>query len=168
MTVHKVPDVTMKLGTVLDATLTEGRHRHFVNEWRGFQLLSDFDAFERRAPHCHLYLVRGRIGAQPKRAPSASKLDHAEDGYHRWHKRDAARLGELDTAAAKYLQGRMTRIGYSSDKWARRGRTTNYDHDFLEDDGTAPLVYTNARTLGASTTIVVVGGSMLITAAGIA
>lgn len=167
MTAHKVPDVAMKLGTVLDCMVAEGRHRHHVSEWRGFQLLTDYDAFERSSPHCHLYLVRGRLGALKGR-PSRAKLEHAADGYDRWHKRDPARIGELDTGVGRYPQGRLVRIGYRSDKWAKRGKATNYDHDFLEDDGTAPLVYTSARTLGASTTIVVVGGSMLITAAGIA
>lgn len=157
----------MKLGTVLDATLADGRLRHFVNEWKNFQLLSDADAFERSAPHCHLYLVRGRIGAL-KHDPSEAELDQADDGYHRWHKRNAQKVGELRTADARYAQGRMVRIGYRSDKWHARGRTIDYDHDFLEDDGRAPLVYTNAKTLAASTTIVVVGGSMLITEAGIA
>lgn len=166
MTVHRVPPVTMKLGTVLDATLADGRVRHFVNEWRGFQLLSDEDAFERDAPHCHLYLVRGRIGALTHE-PNAARVDQADDGYQRWHKRNAQKLGELRTADAKYLQGRMVRIGYRSDKWQARGRGTNYDHDFLEDGGRAPLVYSNARTLAASTTVVVVGGSMRITEAGI-
>lgn len=157
---YAVAPITVKLGTVLDATIAHGRKRTVVDEWRGFQLLTGEAAFDQSRPR--LYLVRGRLGGDP-----GVNGDKGAETYSRWHKREPRRVGELNTQAARYPQGRMVRIGYRSDKWSRRGTTADYDHDFLEDGGSAPLVYTNTRTLAAATTIVVVGGSMRITEAGI-
>lgn len=158
---HRVPAITVKLGTVLDCTIASGTARAFVDEWKGFQLLTGENAMDARRPG--LYFVKGRIGPDPDvDAAAAAKT------YRRWHERDPAKVGELECDAGTYCQGRLLRLGYRSDKWGRRGRTVDYDHDFLEEGGTAPLVYTNTRTLEAATTIVVVGGSMRVTERGIA
>ena len=159
---HCVAPVTVKLGTVLDCTIAHGNQRLFVSEWRGFQLLTGEDAMNQRRPR--LYFVRGRLGADPDVDP-----DRANATYRRWHDRDPQRVGELATAdRCAILLGRMTRIGYRSDKWHRRGRTVDYDHDFLEGRGTAPLVYVDARHVAKVTTVIVVGGSMRVTERGIA
>lgn len=158
---HRVPPVTVKLGTVLDCTLADGDKRAFVDEWRGYQLLTDEDAMDRKRPR--LYLVRGKLGADP-----GIDAQRGAETYRRWTQRDPRTVGELDTKDARYLHGRMLRIGYASDKWGRRGKAVHYDHDFLEDGGSAPLVYSDARTLEGSRTIVVVGGSMQVTEGGIA
>lgn len=159
---HRVPAVTIKLGTVLDCTIAHGPQRAFVDEWKGFQLLSDEDAMDRARPR--LYFVRGRLGADP----GVEDLEGAARTYKRWTQRDPEHVGELDTRDARYLQGRMLRVGYRSDKWNRRGRTVDYDHDFLEDGGSAPLVYTDTKTIEAARTIIVLGGSMRVTEGGIA
>jgi len=159
---RRVPRVTAKLGTVLDCTIAYGSKRHFVNEWRGFQLLTGEHAMDAQRPA--LYFVKGRLRGDP-----GVDAEAAAETYRRWHDRDPAKVGELDCAdACPHAQGRMLRLGYRSDKWGKRNTYVDYDHDFLEDSGTAPLVYTNTRTLGAATTIVVVGGSMRVTERGIA
>ena len=160
----RVPRVTAKLGTVLDCTIAHGSARAFVDEWKGFQLLTGVNAMDSRRP-C-LYFVRGRLGSDPGISERAARA--GANTYKRWHQRDPARVGELDTEPCEYQQGRMLRLGYRSDKWGQRGRAVAYDHDFLEDGGSAPLVYTNTRTLEAATTIIVVGGSMRVTERGIA
>jgi hypothetical protein len=65
-------------------------------------------------------------------------------------------------------QGRVIRLDYRSDKWNRKGRTIDYTHDFLERGGRAPLAYTDAKTLASAKLVVVYGGSMAVTEAGIA
>jgi len=159
---HRVAPITVKLGTVLDCTISYAHERLFVTEWRGFHLLTGADAMEQHRPR--LYFVRGRLGADPHVDP-----DRANATYRRWHDRDPARVGELETAdRCTILLGRMTRLGYRSDKWHRRGRTVDYDHDFIEGRGTAPLVYVDAAHVSKVTTAVVLGGSMRVTERGIA
>lgn len=156
-----VPRVTLKLGTVLDCIIADGDARAFVDEWKGYQLLTGESAMDAARPA--LYFVRGRLGGDPGVDAAA-----AARTYRRWHERDPERVGELETSPCPFRQGRMLRVGYRSDKWGRRGKQVAYDHDFLEDGGRAPLVYTNTRTLEAATTIIVVGGSMRVTERGIA
>ena len=158
---RRVPKVTLKLGTVIDCTIGDGNARAFVDDWKGYQLLTGESAMDARRPA--LYFVRGRLGGDPGVAAAA-----AAKTYRRWHQRDPERVGELDWDPCEYRQGRMLRLGYRSDKWGSRGKAVAYDHDFLEDGGTAPLVWTNTRTLEAATTIIVVGGSMRVTERGIA
>lgn len=160
---HRVPETTVKLGTVLDCTIADGDKRIRIDEWKGFQLLTDADAMERVRPR--LYLVKGRLEGIDEE--EAANVERAADTYRAWHKRDAAKVGELDTDPAPYCQGRMLVIGYRSDKWSRRGKAVDYEHDFLEEGGSAPLVFTNRATLPAATTVVVVGGSMKVAPGGI-
>jgi hypothetical protein len=162
---HKVPPVTVSLGTVLDAVVEHRGTRYTVTRWKGMHLLTDPGAMDSARPR--LFLVRGKLGGKAKLAPDADAGD-ASDTYREWHRRQPAQVGELDTHAAKYPQGRMVMIGYRSDKWGRRGKTHDYSHDFHEDGGKPPLVYTDTRALDAARTVVVVGGSMLVTDRGIA
>jgi hypothetical protein len=162
MTTHRVPACVVSLGTVLDCTIAHRDFRAFVDEWHGFQLLTDADAFARAEGRARLFFVRGRL-QQTQKEP-----EKGTEAYRRWHKRDADKVGELTWAPASFPQGRLLVLGYRSDKWHRRGKSVDYTHDFLEDQGRAPLVYTNTRTLEGASTIVVVGGSMRITEGGIA
>lgn len=163
MTVHRVPDVTVALGTVLDCTIGEGDRRVFVDEWEGFHLLTNEGAFDNAPGRARLYFVKGAMAALPAK-PADFK---GSRDFKYWSERDPDRMGELNTKPCKYVQGRLLRLGYRSDKWHRKGKTEDYDHDFLEDGGAAPLVYTSAPTLAASVCVVVVGGSMRITEGGI-
>lgn len=165
MAARKVPALTVKLGTVLDAVIEVGGKRHTVTKWAGMQLLTDANAMERARP-C-LYLVRGKLAKTHKLAADAD-AGPASDTYGLWHQRDHDLVGELDTSPAPHRLGRMVLIGYRSDKWSRKGKHSDYSHDFFEDNGTPPLVYGSAKTLDASRTVVVVGGSMKVTDRGIA
>jgi hypothetical protein len=167
MRARTVPPVTIQLGTVLDAELEHEGQRIRIDEWKGYQILADDDAFRRRPPHARLFLVRGKI-EKLAHEPSSTRIERGLRDYERWHRRPYDRLGELDTKEAKYLQGRLVTIGYRSDKWGPRGKRHDYTHSFHEDGGRPPLVYSSARTLAGSHTIVVVGGSMRITERGIA
>lgn len=165
--VKRVPPVIILLGTVLDAELEAGGNRIRIDEWKGYQVLADHDAFSRKPPHARLYLVRGKLEGLDHE-PSDRRVERGLRDYERWHRRQAERIGEIDSKEAKYPQGRMVTIGYRSDKWGRKGRTHDYTHSFLEDGGRPPLVYSSSRTLAGSHTVVVVGGSMRITERGIA
>jgi hypothetical protein len=164
---YGVPTVTIELGTVLDAVIMHAREHVTVTEWKGMRLLADHDAFDRARPK--LYLVR----AKPIKVTSVQEpqgvVDEATDHYKRWHQREAARLFELAwTKPATVKQGRVLRLDYRSDKWNRKGRTIDYTHDFLERGGRAPLAYTDSKTLAGAKLVVVHGGSMAVTEAGIA
>lgn len=165
MPTHSVPPVTVCLGKVLDAVIEHRGKRYTVTKWRGMHMLTDPQALERARPR--LYLVRGKLERQVRLEPGAY-AGKASDTYAGWHQRENEKVGELDTRAAKFAQGRIVLIGYRSDKWEKRGRTHDYSHDFFEGDGTPPLVYTDTRTLDAARTVVIVGGSMRVTEGGIA
>lgn len=165
MTVHKVPALTVKLGTVLDAVIEERGNRHTVYRWKGMQLLTDANAMEKGRPK--LYLVRGKLQATRKLRADAD-AGAASDTYGEWHKRPHDLVGELDTRPCGHRLGRMVLIGYRSDKWGRKGETHDYSHDFFEENGVPPLVYADARTLDSARCVVVVGGSMKVTDRGIA
>jgi hypothetical protein len=163
--VHSVPPVTVALGKVLDAVIELNGERYMVKRWRGMHMLTDPQALESNRPR--LYLVRGKMQAQVRLEPGAY-AGKASDTYAGWHRRENEKVGELDTKPAKYRQGRIVVIGYRSDKWGRRGEAHDYSHDFFEDNGRPPLVYTDSRTLDAARTVVIVGGSMRVTPEGIA
>lgn len=159
---HHVAVHTASLGTVLDCTIADGQQRVFVDEWKGYQLLTNATAFENLPGKAKLYFVRGEL-ADTLRDPHAHPAARARK-Y--WTEREPDGVGELETSPCSHLQGRLVRLGYRSDKWHRKGKTEDYDHDFLES-GMAPLVYTSAPSLAASRCVVVVGGSMRVTKDGI-
>lgn len=161
---YNVPALTVHLGTVLDAVIEHKGLRYTVKRWHGLQMLTNPNAFEITRPK--LFLVRGRL-ERPVRLEPGAHAGPASDTYERWHQRENERVGELVTKVAKYPQGRMVVIGYRSDKWGPRGKRHDYSHDFFEDGGRPPLVYTDTRALDAASTVVVVGGSMTIAEGGI-
>lgn len=163
---YSVPPVTIELGTVLDAVILHARERVTVTEWKGMRLLADHDAFDRARPK--LYLVRAKPVRIASVQVSQAVVDDAAHDYRRWHKREAARLYELAwLRPAGVKQGRVVRLDYRSDKWNAKGKTVDYTHDFLEDGGTAPIAFTDAKTLAGAKLVVCLGGSMRITEAGI-
>jgi len=164
---HSIPGLTVLYGTVLDLTFATGNQRVFVREWRGWQMLVSDRAMESAPGRAKLYLVKGRIAK--RKALQGDEHDRAQEQYERWHQRDAAAIGQIvdipDVIA--HRQGRVLRIGYRSDKWSRRGNHKDYDHDFLEDGGTAPLLYTNTKQIERARAAIIVGGTMAITEGGI-
>jgi hypothetical protein len=165
VTIHRIPRVTAGLGIVLDCTIAHGQQRAFVEEWKGFHLLTNENAFGAAPGRAKLYFVRGKIAG---RAEPGAKHGRAAEAYTRWTEYDPDWVGELEgVAPCKYLQGRLMLLGYRSDKWSARRKPVDYEHDFCERGHTPPLVYTSARTLEASKCVVVTGGSMRVTEGGI-
>ena len=164
---HSVPGLTVKYGTVLDLTIATRDVRIFVTEWDGWQMLVSERAMLLPPGRAKLYLVKGAI--RSKVLLQGDEHDQAQEQYERWHQRDAESIGEIvdipDTIA--YRQGRLLRIGYRSDKWTRRGKGRDYDHDFTENGHRPPLIYTNTRALERARAAVIVGGDMSITEGGI-
>lgn len=164
---HAIPALTVQYGTVLDVLFAVGNQRITVTEWRGWHMLVSEHAMDTAAGRAKLFLVRGTISK--RKLLRGDEHDRAQEQYERWHQRDARALGELKNLpdSIGHRQGRVLRIGYRSDKWGRRGATNDYDHDFLEDGGKAPWLYTNTARIEAARAAVIVGGSMAITEGGI-
>lgn len=164
---HSIPGLTVLYGTVLDLTFASGEYRVLVTEWRGWQMLVGERAMLAAPGRAKVYLVRGAI--TKRAALQGDEHDQAQEQYERWHQRDAATLGEIDRLpdTISHCQGRVLRLGYRSDKWSRRGKHRDYDHDFTEGAHSPPLLYTSARSVERSKAAVIVGGDMAITEEGI-
>lgn len=162
---HHVPDVAIKLGTVLDLTIAPSANvRTFIDDWDGWQLLSDENALERAPGRARLYLAPGEIDKLP--IAELENFDVAAESYEGWADRDPDAVGELKHAhATHYYQGRVHRLGYRSDKWHRPGEWEDYDHDFGE--GSPPKLYTDRAHLEDATLAIIVGGDFAVTEQGI-
>lgn len=164
---HSVPGLTVHYGSVLDLTIATRDLRILIDEWQGWQMLVSERAMLAAPGRAKLYLVRGAI--RSKVALEGDELDQAQEQYERWHLRNAQSVGEIVDipGVIGYRQGRVMRIGYRSDKWTRRGRHRDYDHDFTEDGHRPPWLYTNTRAIERARAAVIVGGDMSITEGGI-
>lgn len=164
---YKVPPCTVQLGTLLDLTIApDNQSRVRVDEWRGWIVVIPENGFSLPAGRGKLYLFKAAL-TQSVKAPVVRRA--LERAHERWHARLPDAVKHHDVADwLEHGQGRVLRIGYRSDKWGPKGRTHDYDHDFLERDGRPPLIYTDARKLEKSRAAVLVGGSMRITERGIA
>lgn len=163
---HTVPSVIEQLGTLLDLTIVHGEHRLRISEWKGWQLLTPVDAFERAAGQGRLYLVKHKLGETL--GDAAELLANFGRAYTKWHKREPEKARALEHAdKIGNLLGRVERIGYRSDKWERRGKMHNYDHDFRERGGKAPKLWIDAKQVKTATTAVITGGDFVVRAEGI-
>lgn len=162
MTSHRVPAHTVSLGHALLLVTQQGDRVTQWDEVDGWNMLTSVDAMEHE--HARIFLVPGKLRKQNDIRKGAA----GSATYGRWHERDAALLGELKNVPDElgHKVGRALRIDYSSDKWNPRGERIEYTHDFLEDGGKPPLVYTDnpKRPRG----FVLSGGSMAVTEGGIA
>lgn len=166
--VHRVPAVVEQLGTLLDLTVSSGDHRMRIDDWKGWLLLAPPDAFERKAGQGRLYLVKGKLGADFDEERALQILRNAGDTYAKWHKREHERVRALNVAdGVGILIGRAERIGYRSDKWGRRGKTHDYDHDFRERGGVPPKVWCDSPHAGKARTAVITGGDFVVRQEGI-
>jgi hypothetical protein len=166
MRAHALPAVVEKLGTVLDLTVTHADKRLRIDDWKGWQLLTPVDAFKRTAGHGRLYLVKGALGDQVENADLL--LESYGVTYEKWHKREAEKALALQHAdQVGVLLGRVERIGYRSDKWGRRGKTHDYDHDFRERGGRMPKLWIDKKHASAATTAVITGGDFVVRQEGI-
>ncbi len=165
---HKIPRVVESLGTILDLTVTHGAHRLRIDEWKAWQLLAPVDAMHRTHGAGKLYLVAHELGDDFDPTTTERLLQQCGETYGVWHQRDAERVRKLETGnGAGVLLGRVERIGYRSDKFGRRGRTHDYDHDFRERGGKPPKLWIDAKTIGAAKTAVISGGDFVVRAEGI-
>ncbi len=165
---YKVPPCTVQLGTLLDLTIApDAEHRVRVDEWKGWLVVIPENGFELGRGRSKLFLLKAdMLKRETMRAPVRRALERA---YERWHMREPDAIATHEVADwIERLQGRVLRIGYRSDKWGPRGKSHDYDHDFLERGGRAPKLYTDSRALDKASAAVLVGGSMTITERGIA
>lgn len=164
---HAIPPLTVLYGTVLDLLFAQGVQRISVTEWRGWQMLVGSRAMDSAPGRAKLFLVRGKIAKRS--LLKGDEHDLAQEQYERWHQRDAKSVGAIERIpdSISYRQGRVLRIGYRSDKWSKRGTTTDYDHDFTERGASPPLLYTNTASIEKARAAVIVGGTMAITEGGI-
>lgn len=112
-----------------------------------------------------------RANQPPETNGKRRNPSHAEGRrtYEQWHERQAAEVIEVDDLPdliGVYV-GRATRIGYSSDKWNKRGKMVDYEHDFTEGRHTAPECWADTAELADARALVIVGGDMRITEDGI-
>lgn len=159
------PRVLVHYGTVLDLTIEQGHERVRVDEWNGWHMLVPENAMDVSPGRARIYLVRGKLA---ERVPLEDAHDRAQGTYERWHQRGADFVGSLDVPdAIEWHHGRVLRIGYRSDKWHRRGKVHDYDHDFTEDGHRPPLIYCNTQHLARARAALIRGGDMAITEGGI-
>ncbi len=89
--------------------------------------------------------------------------------YAQWHQREPKRARKLDfkSDAVGVLLGRVERIGYRSDKFGRRNKMHDYDHDFRERGGRPPKLWIDAKTVQGAHTAIITGGDFVVRAEGI-
>lgn len=164
--VYRYPPTSVRLGFVLDLTIEPNPDaRVRIDDWDGWLMCCGENGFELPPGRAKLYLFA------PAPDDSAKRRDYsaATRAYELWHKREAERVDVHEVPdRVKCCQGRVLRIGYRSDKWGRRGKAYDYDHDFCERDGLPPLLYTDVADIGKARGAVIVGGDMTITQEGIA
>lgn len=162
MTTHRVPAVTIELGTALELVTEDGDNQTLWDEVNGWRVLVSSEAFDQSRPR--LFIVPGEL--ENMKSDDAERAHaRAHDGYARWHDRapDAGRVGWLETPDnIGTAIGRAVRLDYASDKWG--GRVVEYTHSFT-DDGRPPLAYVNNRNDPQG--FALVGGDMTITEEGI-
>lgn len=163
---YRIPRRIVQLGEVLDVQLEPTpSERLTLTEWRGWLVAIPEHGFELPPGAAKLFLFKPNpVETAETMKPAAARA------YQRWHKRlpvDALAGYEVPNHVRQY-QGRAVRIGYRSDKWGKRGKAHDYDHDFREHGARPPKLYTDAADLERSTAAVLVGGDMHITEGGIA
>lgn len=167
--VYRVPEITVLLGEVLDLDIERGNVRYRVDSFDNWQLLAPTNATEQEPGYAKLYLVEGAIDElEPIEEETIDTIEKGSETYAEWHKREPSKIAELETADnIGYCHGRVTRIGYRSDKWNKEGEKVDYDHLFVEGDGIAPKIYTDKPSIEASKTAVIVGGDFTVSERGI-
>lgn len=163
LTHHHIPARTVQLGRVLDMTTVLGElATSWDSELKGWAMLTDARAELMRPGAAGLYLVRlVPTGVEPTATPTQ------EETYEAWHDREPGETLELDAPdfCGVYI-GTARVIGYSSDKWTKRGKFVDYEHDFRES-GREPEVWADAENLADARGVVIRGGDMRVTPAGI-
>lgn len=165
MSRHRIPAVVVRLGTVLDCVVMHGGKLLTITEWKDWLLVASEGCFDASPGRAKLFLLPVR----DKDTADAPRLADGHEDYERWNKRAAREqlftVEVPDSVQVKY--GRCVRIGYRSDKWHRRGRTIDYEHDFTEGGALAPLLYCDAPHVQNARAAVITGGDMRVTEDGL-
>lgn len=162
----RVPRELVFLGYVLDAIIEkDGTVIKVKDDWYNWFLCTTPGAERLASGRASLFLLDSGVYMGIEKKPSKK----ARRTYFEWSKNTPQQTFEASVPDDfPYLQGRIIRIGYASDKWTRRGRYENYDHDFYESGGIPPLIRTDKKDIAKSKGAVIKGGTMSITARGIA
>lgn len=165
---YAIPSTVVQLGTVLDIDVwVSARERLFIDDWRNWLMATDVTGMDAAPGRARLFLIAVPPHAVPIEEGTIS--DKAAEAFAMWNDREAGEVLDFDGLpdSIRYYQGRVTRIGYRSDKWHPRGTTVDYDHDCFEDGGKPPKLYTSHPSIEQSRAAVIVGGSMHISERGI-
>lgn len=163
--IYRVPEVSVYLGKVLDLDAENDGYRIRIDSFEDWNMLVPETAEHTTAGRGRIFLVPGNL--EPVQDGSESP-ERGASTYERWHGREPEAIAELDTPDnIGFYQGRVTRIGYSSDRGAEPGQTEDYDHIFIEEDGIAPKLYTDTAKIDKAKSALIVGGDFVITDRGI-
>lgn len=163
MSRHRVPARVVQLGTVLDLVVMHAGRILTITEWKGWMLVGSEGCFDVAPGRARLFLLPVRDRQR------GARMDESHPDYEAWTKRESREqlftVEVPDSIEVKY--GRCVRIGYRSDKWNRRGRTVDYEHDFQERGALAPWLYCDSAHVQSAKAACVTGGDMRVTEAGL-
>jgi len=115
-----------------------------------------------------LYLVKAPFTRDLEEDPEYDPTNEALDGFYLWNNRAADRTFKVDAPdTIKEYYGLITRIVYASDKKEKRGKISDYEHDFYEDSGEPPFIFFDTEDPDDASAAVIYGGSMSIDERGI-
>lgn len=160
---YHIPARTVQLGTLLDLVIEKGQERLTIDEWDGWVMATTEGGLDASPGRARLYLFATDGGARGGEA-----TERGADAFARWHERVTEGVMVHDVPEeVGWVQGRVRRLGYRSDKWGQRGEAHDYDHDFGDGGALPPLIYTDSEFLDDARAAVLIGGDMAITEAGI-
>lgn len=162
----RVPKELVFLGWVLDATLErEGKIIKVNDDWYGWFMATVPGAEHMPEGRARIYL----LSSDSYFAKNKPVTEKAADTFREWTTNEPQEVFQTEAPDDfGHVQGRMVRLGYKSDKWEKRGQYHDYEHNFTEDDGVAPIVRTDTADIRESKGAVMQGGTMRVTAQGIA
>jgi len=139
-----------------------------ASDRRVWIMATDPDSIEARPGESTLYLIKAPFTRDLEEDPDHDPTNEALDGFYLWNARSADRTFRLDAPdnIADYY-GLITRIVYASDKKEKRGKITEYEHDFYEDSGEPPFIFFDTEDPDDASAAVIYGGSMSIGERGI-
>lgn len=162
---HRIPDTTVKLGTVVELVTENGEYRTtWGDEISGFQILAGAEAMDNEPGHARLFLVKGNITKNP---PHNQQIPEAIETWEEWHDREPDFVGGMYDLPDEINEpmGRALSLTYRSDKWNNPGEYIDYIHDFTEGDRSPPLIYVDSATRPRA--FVLSGGDFTVTEDGI-
>lgn len=131
-------------------------------------MATDPDSVEAPPGEARLYFIKAPFTRDLTPDSNHEPTDEALDSFYLWNQREADRTFTVDTPdEVGTYYGKITRIVYASDKWDKRGKVTEYDHDFYENDGEPPFIYFDDEDPEFAEAAIIYGGTMSINERGI-